>query len=200
MLIGITGKSGAGKTTVAKSLNEKLNDSTIISVDPIDIGLILSNSDKLIEIYGDDIIDNGNLNIELFIQSPEKGAIIHDLTANELIRLTLEQIKQKQLQYSNVIVEWIRLTELGEIWKLCDYHILVEPVNPEIRYENLVRRHKSNRPMRDMNEEFKIRDFYNPNYQGYTYDSVITNNYDDSVQQDINSIAKTLKRKYVYYE
>lgn len=195
MIIGITGKSAGGKSTLANYLSERLPNLKIISVDEFYINLLLENLDELKKLYGEDIFKDGELDHVLFLQYPKQMKIISDLVEEDLINALLKEIKDNEKKYNFIIVDFYRLVELQEIWNYCNYRILVEPENNKKRYHHLCLRHiKSNIPVaRGLEEEFSLRDYTIPNYSNYSYDFTLVNKYDESLKREADLIAAELK-------
>lgn len=144
-IIGIYGKSGAGKSTAAKYLCQKLKNAKLLEVDRIHINYLLScQKQKLINLFGEDIIRNGKLNTIHFINFPEKQKIIFEETFDDLEAILLKEIEQIKEIYDWVIIDFFRLVSLKKIWNLCHYRILVEAINDDVRYENIALRYKKN--------------------------------------------------------
>ena len=154
-IIGITGKSGSGKTTFSEMLKNKLNDSTIIHVDYNWIGAIFKLREKMIEIFGKEIFKsefpmqplmiNGEYNMNLFSELNEnvffsdlnKAKEAYKYIIPETTIKTLNDIKMKHNEY--VIIDSLMLPILPELFRICDLKILIE-ANTETRYKRLEER------------------------------------------------------------
>lgn len=196
-IIGITGKSGVGKTTFSKYLSENLEKVKVLGVDTIHIHYLLSQQkDKLIHLFGDDIIVNGKLNTKYFIQFPEKQKIIFDESFDDLDTILLKEIEIAKETYNWIVIDFFRLSSLKKVWDLCEYHILIEALSDDKRYENIAMRYKKmgSNINRTKEEEFKLRDYFTQNYHDYKYDFYLLNNYDSKFEQEIDMVVKELVR------
>ena len=194
MIIGITGKSGDGKTTAANILNNLVPDSIVINVDEYQVPMLLK-SKELINLYGSHIINNGTLNVRKFLENDLCFRKIHEVTKNRVMICLLNKIREYQENYKTIIIEWVRLPELNDIWDLCDYHILVKSFNRKKRYENIIKRNRDiGYFLKDMNKELRLRDKNNLKYDEYLYDYIIENQYDDNFKIKIESIVEGLMK------
>ena len=199
MLIGVTGQTGSGKSTFSRSLSENLIDVECIHCDKILLPNILSRKDKLIELYGKDIICNDSLNKKLFMQYPEKAKIVHSLIDSTIIEQLLSTINSALKKHKYVIVDFYRLPEYDEIWKLCDVHILIKSENTDARYTHLLERlNNSNTGDFKKNyhitaEDLKSRDQLASDHNLFSYDYIVTNNYDESLFEEAKKIAIKLQ-------
>lgn len=199
MLIGVTGKSGGGKSTFSRSLSENLTDAECVHCDSILIPIILSKKDKLIELYGENIIYNDSINKKLFIQNPENAKIIHSLIDSTTIEQLLLAISSALKKYKYVIIDFYRLPEFDEIWNLCDVHVLIESESTDARYAHLLQRLNSSKVSNVKTncsittEDLKSRDQLASDYGLFSYDYIITNNYDESFFEQAKKIASKLQ-------
>lgn len=191
-VIGVTGNSGSGKTTICEIICEIAN-AKVVDADEVAKSLDFPGSeyvDKIAELFGQDILENGKLNRK------KLGSIIYnDIHSKlELDKITfkyvgaeltkrLEVLKNEELDY---IVLDVPLLIESELNLSCDFVISVTA-----SHENKVERIKS----RDnISEEVarqrlaiqKDEDFYYRNS-----DFVIENNGDRSLMK--NSIERILK-------
>lgn len=196
MIIGITGKSGSGKSTVSEYLGKNLKNSKIISVDSIHIKMLLENKDMLIEMFDESIILDGNINTQLFVQYPYKWNEVFIRTHDDLVRILTNEIEKAKKDYDYIIIDNFKLAEFQEIWNLCDYYILVEAVSDEKRYQEIALRYKKRGQniVRTPEEELLYRDFFIPDYYSYSYDSKIVNEYDESFDKQIELIVEKIKK------
>ena len=130
-VIGITGSSGSGKTTVCKII-KKLYNSEILDADKVAKELssdINSNYYKeMVKLFGEEcVLENKLLNrrkiAEIIYQDDIKRKSLNDLTFNyvvEKIKKDLSEIKDKEL----VIIDAPLLYEAG-VDKICDKVIAI---------------------------------------------------------------------------
>lgn len=125
MIIGVTGKSGCGKSTYAKKLGE---DTGLYVVDIDKIGHKILNlpelQDEFVRIFGNNVIKN-NIVDRKYIGDLifENRHLYEDLTNIVWSRMKSE-IDSIISEHENVILEWILLPHT-HYWKLCDTKILV---------------------------------------------------------------------------
>lgn len=194
-IVGIYGKSGGGKSTAAKYLCKNLDNAKILEVDNIHMDYLLTcQREKLINLFGKDIIVNGKLNTIHFISFPEKQKIIFDETFDDLETILLKKIEDIKETCDWVIIDFFRLVSLKKIWNLCHYRILIEAINDDIRYENIVMRYKKNgrNITRTMEEEFMLRDYFVRDYYKYKHDFYLLNTYDNNFKKELDIIIKKL--------
>lgn len=188
-IIGIIGKSGVGKSTVANYLSEKLDNVKILEVDKIHMNYLLSHqTDKLKKMFGDDIIVNGKLNNVHFSNFPEKQKRVFYESFDDLETILLNEIEDIKEKYDWLIIDYFILVLLKKIWDLCHYRILVEAVSDNKRYENIVLRNakKDGDIPRDIKEELRSRDHFIQDYKKYKYDFYLLNNYNDNFKKDLD--------------
>lgn len=195
MIIGITGRSGDGKSTFTNYLNSLIPNSRVISIDNIDFSVLINHREELIQLYGPEIIIDGKLNVDLISKYPEIRMAIHQISRDDLIKSALHEVEMALKEKTMVLIEWYRLTELKELWDLCDYHILVHSIDPKKRFDNLVKRERQKNIFiaESMEEEFRRRDFSIPEYEKLTYDFTVVNNYDESLLESAISICASFK-------
>lgn len=144
MVIGITGSSGAGKSTVCEIL-EKKYDSKTITADKIARELSKKGTEYLNEIvekFGNEILlENGELN-------RKKLANIIYSNQNErdnLNQITFKYIKneiKKQIEQSDkkiIAIDAPLLLE-AKMKNLCDYTIAIVSENKELQIDRIVKR------------------------------------------------------------
>ena len=127
-IIGVTGKSGAGKTTICKILKEKYN-ANIIDADEIARDLSKKGNQYLQAIakcFGEEILDtSGELQrkklASIIYENEEKRNALNHITFTYVV----EEIKQKINQLKNeklVVMDAPLLFESG-LDKMCDFVI-----------------------------------------------------------------------------
>lgn len=184
MLVGIVGKSGSGKSFIAKSLEEKIDNSIWIDVDKV--GHMSLNDNKIkaalinrfgLSILNDDSIDRKKLS-DIVFNSEKELAFLNQLT--ELY------IKDKIAQVINnnpnkiIILDWALLTETG-FFELCDIKILVQS-SKDLRAERVIKRDNV-----DISK-FEAREKASYSYDNLNFDFVLKNNEQLDIQRMVNKI------------
>lgn len=184
MLVGIVGKSGSGKSFIAKSLEEKIDNSIWIDVDKV--GHMSLNDNKIkaalinhfgLSILNDDSIDRKKLS-DIVFNSEKELAFLNQLT--ELY------IKDKIAQVINnnpnkiIILDWALLTET-RFFELCDIKILVQS-SKDLRAERVIKRDNV-----DISK-FEAREKASYSYDNLNFDFVLKNNEQLDIQRMVNKI------------
>ncbi len=191
-IVGVTGKSGSGKTTFAKVLAEKLNCKCIdidkISHKPLKKPKIIH---ILCEKFGSQILDeNGN------IDRKKMGNIVfsNEEKMKELIAVTEADAYQEldtilSMENNNIIVlEWIKLPTC-KYWEKCDIKILVK-ADDKKRKERVVKRDNISE------EYFDKRDSASIEYTETEFNYIFENDYDEKkMEETINTITRRITKK-----
>ena len=163
MIIGITGKSGSGKSTYAEKLS-KQNGYFIIKID--DIGHKVLEYDyvknKLVEIFG--TTDRKQIGDLVFTHRH-----LYENLSNLVWRDMKKEIDELLTVHDNVILDWILLPHT-HYWKLCDKKILVVANESERKSHVINRDHISA-------EYLAKRDSAGINYDNIDFDEIIDNKY-----------------------
>ena len=167
MIIGITGKSGSGKSTYAKSLSEN-NGFFVINVDNISHQVMDMPQIKaeLIKLFGDSVINNNEIDIkyigDLIFENRHIYKQMSDLVWTEMKSIIDNLINE----HKDVIIDWILLPHT-HYWKMCEYKILMIADEEERKQRVMIRD--------NITEEYlRKRDSASIDYSGYTFDSKIT--------------------------
>lgn len=188
MVIFVTGKSGSGKSTFAKTLAEEL-DYEYVDVDKIGHSIYDDPNvlKSVVQIFGNDILDDGNLNrkklgAKLFA---EKDKSIVD----KFNDVTGEAIRHKVEHYLNrdVVVEWI-LLPLTKFWNTVAYKILVKGISDDIRLHKIMERDNI-----DI-EYLKNREKASIEYNEDEFDRVVINDYSqNSLCNAVKDVAEYIR-------
>lgn len=202
MIIGITGKSGVGKSTISEFISHNLEKSKIIHIDSLHMDYLLTQAKRLKELYRDSIIVDNNLNGLLLTSYPEKLSLIFKETYIEFEKILLKEIKSIQKSYDWIILDFFVLPNLQSIWNLCDYRILVELSSDDERYKRIISRSKNTdksfiraKDIRAKEDELRSRDIFLPNFYDFNYDYYVMNNSNENFQNNMNCLIKDLKMK-----
>jgi len=183
MLIGVVGKSGAGKSSLVERM--KSFDNTIIHIDIDKIGHdILKNKEvvkNIVKIVEDDsVVVNGVLDRKkvgnIIFNDLEKYKEYYKYTEdieNEIIDEIVENNKDKK-----VILDWVILDQT-KYWNKLDYKILVE-TDYEIRKNRVIKRDNISE------NYFNLREVMKNNYSREEMDIILEgNNISDNVIKEI---------------
>ena len=180
MIICLCGKSGSGKTYIAK----KLKDDNTIVIDVDKIGhMSIKNKiikKKLIDKFGNEILSNDEINrkklSKIVFSNKEKMRALEDITW-EYMKNKINNIINRNIN-KKIIIDWALLPKT-ELFDLCDLKILID-VPFELRKDRVLKR--DNISVND----FKLRDSSSITYDKSKFDFV-------SDGQDINLIIKKIK-------
>lgn len=143
-LVGLTGKTGAGKSTVSALLKEK--GAYIIDGDIVARTVLVDNAvliNKLCEEFGEEILNSdGALNRRALAKeafsTPEKTEVLNSIMHPAINALIFEEAEKAFADYDVVIVDAAAIIESGFTEK-SDYLIVVHaPV--EIRKDRIIKR------------------------------------------------------------
>ncbi len=171
-LIGITGKTGTGKSTIATALAQKL-DGEYVDIDKIGHQ---ATSDphitkKLCDIFGSELLDsNGTINRKklgnIVFSDTDKMQILTDITW-EYMEQELDNILLQKQQY--FIFDWALLPKV-KFWDMCDFKILVTSDDAIRKKRILERDHISE-------EYLEKRDSATLDYSKLSFDFIFNNDY-----------------------
>ena len=171
-IIGITGDSGVGKSTIALKLSEKLNypfldiDKVILNSEYLNTESETPHNFKLQQDYFDLRIDN--------LKDTESS--ISNLI-NNLVEQEISKISNKN---ETIIIEWMLLPFL-KIWKDCNTKILINS-NDVLRKNTAIKNNLITEQQFD--DCVSVARIY---YSQFDYDYIFENNYNqESVEKILN--------------
>lgn len=185
-VIGITGKSGSGKTTFASLLAKKLKCKHI-DIDKIGHEAISRPEilDALCEKFGTEILDrNGQLNRkkigDIVFTQKDKMKELSDLTW-DFMQKQLDLILSQDDEI--IVLEWILLPD-SKYWKRCDCKILVTSDDEERKNKVMQRDNISE-------EYFDKRDSASIDYSRINFNYIFENDYQaQTMRRMINRISE----------
>lgn len=185
-LIGITGKTGSGKSTIGKLLADKLN-CKYIDIDKIGHSATYDSSisEKLIKEFGYIILDD-NKNIDrkklgnIVFSDKDKMEILTNLTW-DYMQNKLDNILSQDEDY--YILDWALLPTV-KYWNMCDIKILITSDDIK-RKEKILKRDKISKEYLEKREKntldysnFQYTYYFNNDYSEKTLDSIVDTIYD----------------------
>lgn len=171
MIIGITGKSGVGKSTYANKLS-KDNGFYVIHVDEVSHRIMEfpNVKQKLIETFGEEIIKDGLINRkylgDLIFANRHLYEEMNDIVWQEL----KTEINCELSNHKDIILDWILLPH-SHYWSMCDKKILVV-ADEEQRKEKVMARDNISK------EYLEKRDSASISYDDIEFDEVVVNKYE----------------------
>ena len=177
MIVYITGKSGSGKSTIAKALAQKLN------YDYVDVDSIVHNMYKNLDvlrrveqIFGDCIYDeNGKFDRKklgqvYFSKQNQSAKKLFDEYTLDIIGQELHK-KFKD----NVIIDWAMLP-ITDFWARGALRVLIKPISDDERFGKLLARDNISKDYLMQREQAGL------DYNEDEYDYVFYNDYTDIMQ------------------
>ena len=186
-LIGITGKTGTGKSTIATALAQKI-DGQYVDIDKIGHQ---ATSDphiakKLCDIFGNEILDsNGMINRKklgnIVFSDTDKMQILTDITW-KYMEQELDKILFQKQQY--FVFDWALLPNVN-FWDMCDIKILVTSDDAMRKKRILERDHISE-------EYLEKRESATLDYSKLSFDFIFDNDY---TKESMNGFIKVIYDK-----
>lgn len=171
-LIGITGKTGTGKSTIATALAQTL-DGQYVDIDKIGHQ---ATSDpiitkKLCNVFGNGLLDNtGNIDRKklgnIVFSDTDKMQILTDITWAYMEQKLDDVLLQKQQYF---VFDWALLPKV-KFWNMCDVKILVTSDDTMRKKKILERDHISE-------EYLEKRESATLDYSRLSFDFIFDNNY-----------------------
>ena len=189
MIIGISGKSGSGKSKVAEDLAKELG-ANVINFDKISHLSIETNAFKELvktKISTDVFDQNGNIQRkklgEIVFNDKEKLNLINSCSEKIMCEIIDKLLEDNQKQH--VILEY-SLLHLMKYFNMCNFKSLVT-ASEAVRCERVMNRDGISE------EYFSLREKNSPNYISSLFDTVIENNTNDDY--GLNILVKMIKQK-----
>lgn len=170
MIIGITGRSGVGKSSLSKLLQKFGNNFMYVNFDEL--------GHQILDDYEVQEQIKRSLGVEV-TSSTNRKALAEKIFCDRSKMKVLSDIMYDRMKvevnailktYENVILDWILLPHTS-YFRLCDIKILVKPKTDNIRKEKVMKRD-------GLTEiELAMRDSASIKYNENDFDFVIKNNY-----------------------
>ena len=125
MIIGITGKSGSGKSTYARQLAEE-NGFRVINIDKVSHGIMSlpAIKAKLIDLFGNEVIKDGVVDRKYLGDLIFENRHLYKEMSDLVWDMMKHRIDDIISTHENVILDWILLPHT-HYWKMCDTKILM---------------------------------------------------------------------------
>lgn len=125
MIIGITGKSGSGKSTYARQIAEE-NGFRVVHIDNVSHGLmdLPAIKAKLIDIFGDEVIKDGVVDRKYLGDLVFENRHLYKEMSDLIWDMMKRRIDDILSAHENVILDWILLPHT-HYWNMCDIKILM---------------------------------------------------------------------------
>ena len=172
MIIGICGKSGSGKSTIAKMIIDKYKD-RVIHLDIDKIGHKVETFDdvksKLVASFGESILINGEVDRKKLGQIVFSSQLMMEILTDITYPAMIEEIDKiiNENQEKIIILDWLLLPKT-KYFLTCDIRILLD-IPYAIRLNRCLKRDNITK------EKFDLRDKNSFNYDGYDFDYIIKN-------------------------
>lgn len=146
MIIGITGSSGAGKSTVCEILKKEYN-AQIIDADKISKQLSKKGTiylEEIVEKFGKEILlENGELDrkklAEIIYSSDEKREILNNCTLKHIKEKIKQEVKKLKNNKKIIAIDAPLLFE-AKLDEICEFVIAVISDNLEVQIERITKR------------------------------------------------------------
>lgn len=194
MIIGITGNSGAGKTTVSKILAKKIN-AKIINADEIvkefqQPGMLYYN--EIVSTFGQDILQkdlkiNRKKLAEIIYKNKEEREKINKITEKYITQEIIERIKKTKAQ--NIILDVPLLFE-SRLNKICDETISVVAKN-RTKIKRICKREKIEKEIAKKRLNIQPKNKYYKNHSS----NIIKNN-NSKIEEKIEKVWRKICLKH----
>lgn len=190
-VIGLTGQTGAGKSTLAEMLIEKgyyIIDTDILAKKAVEGRAVI---DRLCKCFGEDILKNGELDrrelARRAFSSQEKTELLNSITHPEIIRLTVEEIHCAKAQNARAAVVDAPVLFECALADMCDFTVCVTAPEQE-RISRIVARDS----ISEKDAVLRISAQNNEKYYIEKSDIIIKNGKNDDMANQIEEIEQRL--------
>ena len=183
MVIGLCGKSGSGKSTIAKLIVETKSNAFHYDIDKIGYQVmeIPEVQNEAIKCFGEQIVTNGQIDrkklAEMVFNSIDEMNKLAGITWKHMMKVLDAVINDNKDKI--VILDWILLSKT-KYFDMCDLKILVD-MPLEIRRQRAMKRDNIT------SSDFDLREKASITYDNSKFDMVVKCN-------DINEVRKMVKK------
>lgn len=190
-VIGLTGQTGAGKSTFAEMLINKgyyIIDTDILARKAVEGRAVV---DQLCKCFGEDIAKNGIIDrrelARRAFSSPEKTELLNSVTHPEIIRLTVEEIHRAETQNARAAVVDAPVLFECALANICDFTVCVTAPEEE-RISRIIARDSISKE----DAEMRISAQKSEKYYLEKSDIIIKNGKNDDMKSQIEKIERRL--------
>ena len=184
MLIGITGRGGSGKSTVAQLIQHSNPNYTYIKVDDL-VEKYVFTSSRLLNNVNNQFTDKEYTIKDIvmaYFSDDEKDKKIHELFVEEVETVLQEKIAS--IGSKNFIIDWFLLHEMSSFKKM-DIKILMT-LDRDLRIDRVKKRNQG----KDINTFIEVDNFYRENYD-CEFDYIFDTSNNDYIE-DIKALYKRM--------
>ncbi len=191
-VIGLTGQTGAGKSTAARMLKD--NGLYIIDTDILARKAVESRAviDELCRAFGDDIISDGALDrrelARRAFSSVEKTELLNSITHPEITRLVFAEIHKAEAQGAAAAVVDAPLLFECPLADICDFTVCITAPENE-RLERIMHRDS----IGEADARIRMSAQKSEEYYAEKSDILIKNGKSDNMKAQIEAVIKKLK-------
>ena len=193
ILVGITGKSGSGKSYFAQKLAESIEKSSVISIDHIFSGLMNNGQvmDRIVKEYGQSILKNGEIDLDIILNNKEIFSKIYEIIGKDIEAEVDKELKEREKKGEKAcIMEWWGLPNTDLI-NQCDCSIYMQANSTE-RLTALKKR-ETYMTQESMNERDNVLE---ADYASKEYDLVMQNDYEEkTIAKVVDLVKEQIKLK-----
>ncbi len=194
-IIGVTGSSGSGKTTVAHILKEKYH-AKIIDADQVVKEMSVPGTEYMNQIRNklgkEFFLEDGNLNKKKLAERIyyDKDALqrLNDLTFTYIVDEIKKRVLETEKTVSFIVIDAPLLIESG-LQKLCD-HVVAVIAEKEIKIERICQRDGLDRKTAEDRLNIQKSDSFYIKQS----DFVIYNNTEEIIENEIEKIIKEISK------